>query len=79
VGVAGWPVVGGRSVRKSGGKERGVCSGGGRSSLAWGGKEAEGCSGSGRCGKGALVERLAVRKCTVPFGERPNGGRGPVG
>jgi len=79
VGVADRPVVGGWSVLESAGRERGARSGRGRCSLARGGKEAGGCPGSGRCGKGAPVGRLAVRKRSVPFGERPSGGRGLVG
>jgi len=70
VGVADRPVVGGWSFRKSAGRERWARSGKERGSLTWGGKEAGVCSGSGRCGKGAPVEWLAVRKGSVPFGER---------
>jgi len=52
--------------------EGGARSGRRRCSLARGGKEAGSCSGSGRCGKGAPIGWMAVRKRSVPFGERPS-------
>ena len=72
VRVADRPVVGGWSALESAGRERGARSGRGRGSLSRGGKGAGGWWGSGRCGKGVPVEWLAVRKGSVPFGERPS-------
>jgi len=72
VRVADRPVVGGWSALESAGRERGARSGRGRGSLSRGGKEAGGWWGSGRCGKGAPIGWMAVRKRSVPVGERPS-------